>query len=158
MRTSHRSLLALLGVSLVGIAAACGSSSNGNSNSNLGDDSGADSSLPETGGGGSDSGADADASTTTNHDGGTEAATMSDGASRGDASDGGILGANCPAVDAGTFAEAPHGPLPTVAYYGGPVMTNPRIVTFTFKDTPNAAALDALGASITSTPWFATVT
>jgi hypothetical protein len=37
-------------------------------------------------------------------------------------------------------------------------MTNPLVVTFTFKDTPNAPALDAFGATVTSTPWFAEVT
>jgi hypothetical protein len=105
-----------------------------------GTDSGEDSSMPESGGDSS-------------RDGATEAAPTTDGG------DGGILGANCPAVDAGNpFVEATHGPLPTVTYYGGPVMTNPLVVTFTFKDTPSAAALDAFGASITSTPWFAQVT
>jgi hypothetical protein len=150
MRPVHRPLIAFLGFSSLGIAAACGSSSNGNNSSNLGTDSGEggteDSSMTESGSGGGDSGSHNDA--TTGHDGGTTT----------DGGDGGILGANCPAVDAGTFVEAKHGPLPTVTYYGGPVMTNPLVVTFTFKDTPNAAALDAFGASITSTPWFTQVT
>lgn len=153
MRSIHHSLLAFLGVSILGYAAACGSSSNGNTGTGLGTDSGTeDSSMPESGSssGGGDSGSQGDA---TSHDG------ASDAASKTDASDGGILGANCPAVDAGSsFAEAPHGPLPTVTYYGGPVMMNPLIVTFTFKDTPSAAALNAYGAGITSTPWFADVT
>ena len=37
-------------------------------------------------------------------------------------------------------------------------MTNPLVVSFTFKDTPSVTAIDAFGASITSTPWFAQVT
>ena len=147
MRPIHRSLLASLGVSLLGVAAACGSSSNGNTGSPLGTDSGTDdSSMPESGSGGDDSGHQADATT---HDAGPTT----------DAGDGGILGANCPAVDAGNpFVEAPHGPFPSVTYYGGPVMTDPLVVTFTFKDTPNVTAIDAFGASITSTPWFSQVT
>src|SRR5215471_11745887 len=107
MRSIHRSLIATLGVSILGVAAACGSSSNGNTGSNLGTDSGAnDSSTPESGGGGEDSGRQADA---TSHDGASDAAPTTD------AGDGGLLGANCPAVDAGNpFVEAQHGPFPTV--------------------------------------------
>jgi len=37
------------------------------------------------------------------------------------------------------------------------VLHSPRVVTFTFQNTANAAALQAFGATIGSTPWFAEV-
>ncbi|HEY6459163.1 MAG TPA: hypothetical protein VIY73_03400 [Polyangiaceae bacterium] len=60
----------------------------------------------------------------------------------------------CPAANVPS-AVATHGNPPNVSNLGGPVLHSPRIVTFTFADTPNASALAAFGASIASTSWFA---
>ncbi len=72
--------------------------------------------------------------------------------------DAGVLGAICPPVDAAAFKEAPHAPLPAMAYDDGGVLTAPQIVTFTFPETPSAAALQAFGAGVVQSPWFAQVT
>jgi hypothetical protein len=64
----------------------------------------------------------------------------------------------CPPPPTGAFTEATHGPLPTVSYYGGGVLTAPQIITFTFPTTQNVAALQAFGQTITQSSWFATVT
>ena len=62
----------------------------------------------------------------------------------------------CPGVsDSGT--QATHGNPPVVSNLGGPVLHSPTVVTFTFQNTANAAALQAFGATIGSTPWFAEV-
>ena len=141
----HRriSLLALLLSPAVAPAFACGSSNSGNP-AGAGD-SGSSSDVSVEDSGSTDTGSPQDTGAPT--DSGTEAA-----------SDGGILGANCPAVDAGTFVQATHSPLPTMANFGGPVLPAPQIVTFTFSNTANAAALQAFGATITQTPWFTDVT
>jgi hypothetical protein len=89
-------------------------------------------------------------------EGGADSGVISDS---GAGVDSGILGANCPAADAGgTFAEAPHGPLPTVVYNGGGILQAPQIITFTFPTTPSVPAIQAFGQTITQTSWFATVT
>jgi hypothetical protein len=72
--------------------------------------------------------------------------------------DSGILGDNCPAVDAGPFVEGPHGPLPTTVYSGGGILEAPQIITFTFPTTPGIPTLEAFGRTITTTQWFADVT
>ncbi|MGH7296345.1 MAG: hypothetical protein ACRELB_15505, partial [Polyangiaceae bacterium] len=64
-----------------------------------------------------------------------------------------VVGA-CPAVSV-PGAEATHGNPPNVSSLGGPVLHSPRIVTFTFADTPNASALQAFGAGVASSAWFA---
>ncbi len=132
-------LLASSSLSVLALAAACGSSVSSNNSANS-TDSGAssDGPTPESG---SSSGGQSDGSSP--NDGGAS-----------DAGDGGA----CPAVGTGTFSPAAHGPLPTMAYYGGPVLTSPLVVTFTFQDTPNAAALASFGATIASTSWFTEVT
>ncbi len=139
MRNRRISLLALLLVPAVAAAAACGSSTNG---------------TPDAGA--SDSGNVPD--NTSIEDTGTSqdsAAPTDSGAEA--ASDGGVLG--CPAFDAGTpFVEATHGSLPTMAYFGSPILAAPQIVSFTFPTTANVAALQAFTATITQTPWFAEVT
>src|ERR1019366_1916932 len=137
-------LLALLLSPAVAPAFACGSSNSDTPDAGASDSGSAlDDSLAETGT--TDTGSPLDTGAPT--DSGTEGA-----------SDGGILGANCPAVDAGTFVEATHSPLPTMADFGGPVLPAPQIVTFTFSSTANAAALQAFGATITQTPWFTDIT
>ncbi|HEY3820220.1 MAG TPA: hypothetical protein VGL81_23810 [Polyangiaceae bacterium] len=62
----------------------------------------------------------------------------------------------CPVVS-GSGSQATHGNPPVVSNLGGPVLRSPTVVTFTFQDTANAAALQAFGATIGSTPWFAEV-
>jgi hypothetical protein len=62
----------------------------------------------------------------------------------------------CPVVT-GSGTPAAHGTQPVVSNLGGPVLHSPTVVTFTFQDTANAAALQAFGATIGSTPWFAEV-
>jgi hypothetical protein len=65
-------------------------------------------------------------------------------------------GGACPAVS-GSGTEATHGAPPVVSNFGGPVLHSPTVVTFTFQNTANAAALQAFGATIGSTSWFAEV-
>jgi hypothetical protein len=62
----------------------------------------------------------------------------------------------CPGVS-GSGTQATHGNPPVVSNLGGPVLHSPTVVTFTFQNTANAAALQAFGATIGSTPWFAEV-
>ena len=62
----------------------------------------------------------------------------------------------CPVVS-GSGTQATHGSPPVVSNLGGPVLHSPTVVTFTFQDTANAAALQAFGASIGSTAWFGQV-
>lgn len=132
-------LLASSSLSLMGLAAACGSSTSSNNSPSSTSDASPSDASPESGSG-SSSGGQSDGSSP--HDAGTS-----------DAGDGGA----CPAVT-GNFSPAAHGPLPTMAYYGGPVLPSPLVVTFTFQDTPNATALDSFGASVASTSWFTEVT
>ncbi|HEY1694691.1 MAG TPA: hypothetical protein VGG39_21115 [Polyangiaceae bacterium] len=125
------------------LAAACGGSSNGNGNA--ASDAGADARGFDASAG-QDSGAPVDASS---HDSG---ATLDGGGA-----DTGLVvadGGACPGVNV-PGAAATHGNPPNVSNLGGPVLHSPRIVTFTFADTPNAAALQAFGASIASSAWFA---
>jgi hypothetical protein len=134
----HRRLafVALLLLPALGAAAACGSSSNQTP------DAGSDAGSVDTGA----DAASGDGSVPT--ESGAEAAV-----------DSGILGANCPPFDAGTpFVEATHGPLPTMAYFGGPLLTAAQIITFTFSDTPGVPTLQSFGQTVTQTPWFAEVT
>ncbi len=137
MRALLPILLASSSLSVLGLAVACGSSPTSNNSAASGTDA---SPMPESGSG-SSSGGQSDGSSP--HDAGTS-----------DAGDGGA----CPAVGTGSFSPAAHGPLPTMAYYGGPVLRSPLVVTFTFQDTPNAAALDSFGATVASTSWFTEVT
>ncbi len=141
MRHRGLSLLALLLLPALGAAAACGSSSN------------------QTPDAGSDAGSGADVSVDTGTDGAAGDSSMVADSGAEAAVDSGILGANCPPFDAGTpFVEATHGPLPTMAYYGGPILSAPQIITFTFTDTPGVATLTSFGQTVTKTPWFAEVT
>jgi len=137
MRTLLPILLASSSLCVLGLAVACGSSPTSNNSAASGTDA---SPMPESGSG-SSSGGQPDGSSP--HDAGTS-----------DAGDGGA----CPAVGTGSFSPAAHGPLPTMAYYGGPVLPSPLVVTFTFQDTPNATALDSFGATVASTSWFTEVT
>lgn len=156
MPTRRLSILALVSIPAVCAVVACGSSSGPGESPDGGaaDDSGAspDVSLGNEGDGssGGDAGPSGNDATT------TDSATAADSGTS--ATDSGILGANCPAFDAGAFVEGTHAPLPTVAYYGGPTLTAPQVITFTFSTTPSATQLQAFGQTITSTPWFATVT
>jgi hypothetical protein len=54
--------------------------------------------------------------------------------------------------------EAPHAPLPQLVYQNGPVLTATRPVTVTFAGDGMAADLQSFGASVTSNPWWNTVT
>lgn len=131
-------LIASLVVPAVGAAAACGSSQNNNSKLGAGD-SGADVSVVQ--------------------EAGTPDVSAGDAVAEASDDDGGILGANCPAFDAGTpFVEATHAPLPTVAYWGGPILTAPQVITFTFPTTPNTPGIQSFGQTIAQTPWFSQVT
>jgi hypothetical protein len=65
-------------------------------------------------------------------------------------------GGACPVVS-GSGTQATHGNPPVVSNLGGPVLHSPTVVTLTFQDTANVAALQAFGATIGSTPWFAQV-
>lgn len=123
-----------------GAAVACGSSSN----------------PASPGDGGVDSGIVADVGTQDTGVADTGLATTdatADGGAGEAASDGA-----CPPPPTGAFTQAPHAPLPTVAYQGGPVLTAPAIVAFTFPTTSNVAALQAFTSTITQTSWFADVT
>ena len=133
---SRAALLALPLVPALAIAAACGGSS---TQDNPIADSGAPSLDSSTA---IDTGS-LPAPDASNVDTG---ATVDSGAP---ASDGGA----CPAVT-GTFAEAAHGQPPNVSNLGGPVLHSPTVVTLTFQNTANVAALQAFGATIGSTPWF----
>jgi hypothetical protein len=125
------SLLVLLISPAVALAAACGGST---AHSAPAADSGAmDTSTIETGG-------------PTDSGGGV------DSGDSGAVDDGGA----CPAVS-GSGTEATHGTPPVVSNLGGPVLHSPTVVTFTFQNTANAAALQAFGGSIGSTSWFAEV-
>lgn len=134
-------LLASTSLSVLGLAAACGSSTSSNNSPSSTSDA---SPMPESGSGSSSGG---------QSDGSSDGASAHD-AGASDAGDGGA----CPAVGTGSFSPAAHGPLPTMAWYGGPVLPSPLVVTFTFQDTPNATALDSFGASVASTSWFTEVT
>ncbi len=72
--------------------------------------------------------------------------------------DSGVVGDGgaCPVVS-GSGTQATHGNPPVVSNLGGPVLHSPTVVTFTFQNTANAAALQAFGATIGSTAWFAEV-
>jgi hypothetical protein len=139
MRTRRLSLLAFLALPAVGAAVACGSSNQDGVDAGTRAD---------------DAGIGPDVS--------VEEASASDGGSQGDgkaaAMDTGIPGDNCPAVDAGNFVEAKHGPLPTMTNYGGAILAAPQVITFTFSTTPSATALQSFGQTITQSAWFATVT
>ncbi len=92
-------------------------------------------------------------------DAASDAARVPESSTTGDAGDAGetnTTGACAPVT--GTFTEAQHAPLPTMAEFGGPIVASPYIVTFTFQDTPNAAAIASFGATLASTPWFLQVT
>lgn len=122
-------LLCLLTGLATALATACGGST---ANNPHGADSGAvDASIVDTGVAPIDSGVVVDS---------------------GVADDGGA----CPAVS-GSGTQATHGTPPVVSNLGGPVLHSPTVVTFTFQNTANAAALQAFGATIGSTPWFAEV-
>jgi hypothetical protein len=146
MRTRRLPFFALLLSPAIAATAACGSSS-----SSPPPDAGADGSTPDARVDDMDSGALA------NDGSASDAQAGNDGPGGPSTGDGGILGANCPAVDAGV-TEATHAPLPTMAYFGGPILTAPQIVTFTFSTTPGATQLQAFGQTITQTDWFAAVT
>jgi hypothetical protein len=136
MRTL-RIALVLPVVPALAVAAACGGSASSNSPA----DSGApfqDAAVV------ADAGPIVDAA----HDGG--ATTHDSGATTHDAapSDGGA----CPVVAA--TAAGPHAKPPAVINSGGPVLHSPQIVTFTFQDTANVAALQTFGATFGSTAYF----
>ena len=135
MRHRRVSLLALVLLPGIAVAAACGSSN---------------SATPDAGM--ADSGVTPETST---QDTGSEAAVVDSGAQDSGAEAAGD-GA-CPPPPSGPFVQAAHGPLPTMAYFGGPVLAAPQIVAFTFPTTANSAALQAFSATITQTPWFAEV-
>jgi hypothetical protein len=144
MRNLHRAAIALVVLSPAALVPACGSSSN---NGGPGQDGGAptvDGSSPTSDGsisiGDGAPGTDAPA------------------ADAGPGDDGGVFGANCPAVDAAGFVEGPHGPLPTMAYQGGGILAAPQVITFTWPTTRGVSTLTSFGESITTTPWFAAVT
>ncbi len=122
----------------MGAAAACGSSSNPTS--------------PDAGeGSNEDSGSVADVTT---QDSGvvTDSGSADTGTSEAAPGDGA-----CPPPPTGAFTEAMHAPLPTVTYLGGPILTAPQIITFTFPTTSNVAALQAFGQNITESSWFSDV-
>jgi hypothetical protein len=121
----------------MGAAAACGSSSNPAS--------------PDAGAGTEDSGSVADV---TAQDSG---AAMDSGAADTGTSEAAPGDGACPPPPTGAFTQATHAPLPTVAYFGGPILTAPQIITFTFPTTANVAALQAFGHDITESSWFADV-
>ena len=137
----HLRLLLALPIAPALVAAACGGSSNNPA------------SPADSGAGASDSSTMADAIGPA-----SDASTVPESSTAVDASDAGpVLTGPCAAVS-GTFTEAQHAPLPTMAEFGGPIVTAPYVVTFTFQDTPNAAALASFGAGLASTPWFLQVT
>jgi hypothetical protein len=133
-----RVLLVLAVIPALAFAAACGSN-----RSSPASDAGT---TPLDGSTAKDTGAGVDAS------GGDAPATL-DGGTETEAETGPVVGA-CPAVSV-PGAEATHGNPPNVSNLGGPVLHSPRIVTFTFADTPNASALQAFGAGVASSAWFA---
>ena len=129
-------LLCLLLCLLIGTAAALATACGGSTASN-----------PP----GADSGA-MDASNASNVDTGTPHIDSGVVVDSGVVDDGGA----CPVVS-GSGTQATHGNPPVVSNLGGPVLHSPTVVTFTFQNTANAAALQAFGATIGSTPWFAEV-
>jgi hypothetical protein len=148
MRSSLR-LIAAAALALPALLIpACGSSSNGTSPGGDGGAPGTDASVPPT----SDATVGPSADGSAGDGGGTSGDTGS-----GSNEDAGILGANCPAVDAAGFAEAPHGPLPTVVYSGGGILEAPQVISFTFSTTPGIPTIQAFGQTITQTEWFAAV-
>jgi hypothetical protein len=140
-RTYRSVLLGFLLGPAMAIPIACGG---GTASDSHGADSGAmDATKVDTGGppidGGIDSGID----------GAVESGVAGDSGGVGD-------GGACPAVT-GPGTQAPHGQPPVVSNRGGPVLHSPTVVTFTFQNTANVAALQAFGATIGSTSWFAEV-
>ena len=142
---SRSVVLALVVAPAVAIAAACGGSTTSNPPA-------ADSGAPPQDGS-ADTGIAMDASSVD-----TGALVDSGVADSGVVVDSGVVGDGgaCPAVT-GSVTEAAHGKPPVVSNLGGPVLHSPTVVTFTFQDTANAAALQAFGASIGSTSWFGEV-
>jgi hypothetical protein len=131
----HRrlTLCAFILVPAVGAAAACGSSGNQNN-----PDAGTmttDSGVPDVSV--EDTGAPMDSGTS------KDSTATSDG--------------SCAPAPTGPFTEATHGPLPTMAYFGGGIMTAPEVISFTFSNMPHAAEIQAFGQNITHTDWFAAV-
>jgi hypothetical protein len=128
------------------IAAACGGSTTNPAAADSGAPLQDGSALPDTGGSGMDA---------SSLDGGArDTGALVDS---GNAVDSGVGndGGACPVVTGST--EAPHGKPPVVSNMGGPVLHSPKVVSFTFQDTANAAALQAFGATIGSSSWFTEV-
>jgi hypothetical protein len=151
MRKLYRSLIVLAVLSPAAVVPACsGSSNNGPPGS-----TGPDGSTPVMDGGSQPT---ADGSKGNNGD----SATPTDAGHVSDTgpttmNDSGVFGASCPPVDPTGFAEGPHGPLPTVVYQGGAVLTAPQIITFTFPTTRGISTLQSFGQTVTASPWFAEV-
>ncbi|HSQ65031.1 MAG TPA: hypothetical protein VLM85_17530 [Polyangiaceae bacterium] len=63
-------------------------------------------------------------------------------------------------MDASVAYPADHTPLPLVDYNGGRVIANPKVVTITFSndDATMVTRLQQFGDTITSTPWWSSIT
>src|SRR5579883_2153714 len=87
-------------------------------------------------------------------DGGGDVTSMDDGGvdapAEGGMPEGGGL---CTDQDPNTY-PAMHQPIPQIDYNGGPVLTNPQIVTVTFTGYPHTQAMRAFDHAITSTSWW----
>jgi hypothetical protein len=57
--------------------------------------------------------------------------------------------------DGGPFIIGPHQPYPTMPWNGGPVLTQPNLVTITYSTDPNSAAREAFGDWVFTSQWFA---
>src|SRR5580704_15345412 len=146
MRPSRLTIVAtitsLAAASLLLSLFACGSSSNGNN-------PGPTTPTPDATAGSGDGGF----GSPTGDGGGTgndSSPTGDDGGSSGD-------GSACNAPSAAGFAPAQKPYLPDMVYSGGGILTQPKMVTFTFTDTFEPSTVAAFGKTITQTPWFAAV-
>jgi hypothetical protein len=140
-RVLGRILLAAPVVPALAVAAACGGSTSNPPAADSGTDSGV---APQDG-----SSVVPDTGTVTMVDAG-KAVDAAPAPDSGPVNDGGA----CPSVNA-PVTEATHGKPPAMDNFGGPVLSSPLVVSFTFQNTANAAAVQAFGATIGSTTWFA---
>jgi hypothetical protein len=59
-------------------------------------------------------------------------------------------------VDGGPFIVGPHQAYPSVPWNGGPVLTQPNLVTVTYATDPNAAARETFDDWVFASQWYAT--
>jgi hypothetical protein len=70
---------------------------------------------------------------------------------------GGLGGVVCTNGTCGPFVPASHAPFPQYPNQGGALITQPDVVTITFKDYPFRSSVEAFGAWVVNSPWLSAV-